>query len=157
MQAVTLRPVTKANYTECVKLKVAETQRTFVATNLKSLADAYIYDNMHPLAIYQAKERGQEKPSTPMVGFTMYEVTDGVGFILRLMIDARFQRQGFGRATMVEVIRRLRLHPGVELIGTSHMPANTEAAQLYASMGFVAWEPPDWAQTDPEVCLQLPL
>ncbi len=155
MDSVTLRPVTKKNYAECLKLRVAEAQRAFVAPNVKSLADAFIYDNMYPLAIYEAEARGAEAPAQPMVGFTMYELTDGVGFIVRLMIDSRFQRRGFGRAAMIEVIRRLRLHPGVERIGTSHVSENVEAARLYASLGFVGWEP-EWASDDPEVFLQLP-
>jgi len=53
-----------------------------------------------------------------MVGFTMYELSAGVGFIRRLMIDQRFQRKGYGRAAMLEVIRRLTLHPEVEMIAT---------------------------------------
>ena len=32
-----------------------------------------------------------------MIGFTMYEVVAGVGFIHRLMIDRSHQRQGSGK------------------------------------------------------------
>jgi len=91
----------------------------------------------------------------PMVGFTMYEVTAGVGFILRLMIDRRYQRQGHGRAAMVEVIRRPRLYPEVELIATSHRRGNEAAAQLYRGLGFVDWDI-EWAkENEEEVFLRL--
>jgi diamine N-acetyltransferase len=41
---------------------------------------------------------------------------------------------------MVEVIRRLKLHPEVERIATSHDRKNEAAARLYESLGFVDWE-----------------
>ncbi|MGH8057144.1 MAG: GNAT family N-acetyltransferase [Candidatus Entotheonellia bacterium] len=59
--------------------------------------------------IYDRAARGYPTPTVPMMGFVMYEVTCGVGFILRLMIDRKYQRQGYGRAALVEVIRRLKL------------------------------------------------
>lgn len=70
----------------------------------------------------------------------MYELTDAVGFILRLMIDEKFQRKGYGRAAMLEVIRRLKLYPEVERIATSHIRENEAAARLYEGLGFVDWE-----------------
>ena len=70
----------------------------------------------------------------------MYELTDAVGFILRLMIGEKFQRKGYGRAAMLEVIRRLKLHPEVERIATSHVRENETAARLYEGLGFVEWE-----------------
>nr|WP_242019937.1 hypothetical protein [Nodosilinea sp. FACHB-131] len=30
------------------------------------------------------------------------------------MIDEKYQGQGYGRATVLEVVRRLKLHPDVE-------------------------------------------
>ena len=44
-------------------------------------------------------------------GFVMYEVKDGAGYIMRLMIDQAFQRHGYGRATIEEVVRSLCLIP----------------------------------------------
>ncbi len=61
----------------------------------------------------------------------MYEVATGVGFILRLMIDRNHQRKGYGRAAMLEVIRRLKLYPDVEMIATSHQKANEAAAHAF--------------------------
>ena len=61
-----------------------------------------------------------------MVGFIMYELKGGVGFILRLMIDRRHQRQGYGRAAVLEVIRRLKLIPEVQMIATSHQRGNID-------------------------------
>lgn len=90
-----------------------------------------------------------------MVGFAMYEITAGVGFVLRLMIARRYQRQGYGRAAMVELIRRLRLHHEVELIATGLRRGNEAAAQLYCGLGFVDWDI-EWAkENEEEVFLRL--
>jgi diamine N-acetyltransferase len=107
MAEVHLRPVTLDNYLECIRLQVEDTQAEFVAPNARSLAEAKVNPTLVPLVIYERAARGYPKPTLGMVGFTMYELTYGVGFILRLMIDRRYQRQGYGRAAMVEVIRRL--------------------------------------------------
>ncbi|NOK62467.1 MAG: GNAT family N-acetyltransferase [Chloroflexi bacterium AL-W] len=57
---------------------------------------------------------------------------------------------------MLEVIRRLRLHPEAELIATSYRRENMVAARLYASLGFVPWDIA-WAIDHPtEVYVRLP-
>jgi ribosomal protein S18 acetylase RimI-like enzyme len=45
-----------------------------------------------------------------MVGFVMYgiDADDDNYWIYRLMIDARHQRKGYGRAAMTELLRRLQ-------------------------------------------------
>ena len=156
MARVHLRRVTMDNFGECIRLAVEESQTGLVASNAKSLAEASVNPTLFPLAIYDAAVVGYEKPRLPMVGFTMYEVTAGDGFILRLMVDRKFQRQGYGRAAMVEVIRRLRLHPEVELIATSYRKGNEAADQLYRGLGFVDWDI-EWAkENEKEAFLRLP-
>ena len=53
------------------------------------------------------------------------------------MIDQKFQGRGYGRATVREVVRRLKLMPEIEFIGTSVAHGNIAAEQLYRSLGFV--------------------
>ena len=151
-----LRPITEDSYQECVALAVAADQSDLVATNMKSLAQAAVNQKLVPLGIYDACHRGNGDPSGAMRGFLMYEVSAGVGFILRLMIDEGFQRRGYGGAAMSACIRRLRLIPAVELIATSHREKNHAAAQLYAGLGFVPWKE-EWMKGGPtgEVYLML--
>ena len=40
---VSLRPIDSSNYRECIELSVAPHQQRFVASNLQSLADAYVW------------------------------------------------------------------------------------------------------------------
>ena len=134
---VTLREITAKNFRACIDLNVSEAQKNFVAANVYSLAQAKAMPQMVPLAVYDGKVLGRSPDADdPMVGFTMYQIEDGVGFIIRLMIDQRFQGKGYGRATMEEVIRRLKLTPEVELIGTSFVKDNAAAAALYYGLGF---------------------
>ncbi len=156
MSEVHLRPVTLANYRECLALQVDDAQAGLVASNAKSLAEAYVNPDLTPLAVYDVAARGYEEPPTPMVGFTMIEVAAGVGVINRLMIDRAHQRRGYGRATMTEVIRRLRLSPEAEIIATSHRRENAAAARLYAGLGFVPWDVAYATADAEEVYLRLP-
>jgi len=145
MKQVTLRPITKENLRDCLNLEVDESQTGLVAGNAKSLAEAYVNSSLYPLGVYDIGARGWETPKSPMVGFTMYELVAGVGFILRLMIDRKYQRQGYGTATMIEVMRRLRLHPEVEMIATSYRKENVAVAGLCRNLGFSDWDI-EWAK-----------
>ena len=156
MTQVSLHKITEGNRANCLDLRVAPSQSGWVAPNSESLEEAAANLNLVPLAIYDAMARGFEKPDVPMVGFTMYELGAGMGFIRRLMIDQRFQRRGYGRAAMLEVIRRLRLHPEVEMIATRHRRENAAAAKLYRSLGFVDWKTRCSERHPSEVYLRYP-
>ena len=158
MAEVHLRAVTIENVQECLSLQVEESQSRFVASNQKSLAEAKVNPTLVPLAIYDHAARGYPTPTVPMVGFVMYELTCGAGFILRIMIDRRHQRQGYGRAALIEVIRRLKLTPEVEMIATSHRCDNTASARLFQSLGFIPWAIEGAEAINPgEVFLKLPV
>ena len=64
--------------------------------------------------------------------------------------------RGYGHAAMVEVIRRLRLYPEVEMIATSHRRENVAAMRLYRTLGFVPWDVAWAGPADAEVFLRLP-
>ncbi len=156
MAKVHLRPITLANINECLALRVEDSQTAFVASTAKSLAEAKVNGNLIPLGVYDEAARGYETPAVPMIGFTMYELADGLGFIMRLLIAAPYQGRGYGKATMIEVIRRLRLYPEVEMIATSYRRGNLVAAQLYKSLGFVEWQIGYATADNPEVYVCLP-
>lgn len=146
MTEVALRKITPENFKECLALKVADSQKGLVASNVKSLAEAYIYSGMFPYAVYDASDPSGN--DSQMVGFTMYEVANGIGFITRIMIDEDHQRKGYGKATVMEVIRRLESIPEVTTIATSHLKHNEQAARLFNGCGFKDWSP-KWASDMP--------
>ncbi len=157
MAAVSLQFITPDNYVECLNMQVETEQTNFVASNAKSLAEAKADPTLEPLAVYDRAALGHLPPHipVPMVGFIMYELKGGVGFILRLMIDRHHQRQGYGRAALLEVIRRLKLIPEVQMIATSHQAGNKAAASLFQSIGFVPWEIAWTKDNETEVYLRL--
>jgi len=127
--SIQLREITMDNFRECIHLNVREDQKYFVAPNVYSLAEAKADGVSNPLAIYNGDT---------MVGFIMYcfDPDEEMGYIDRLMVDARYQGQGYGKTAMLEVIQRLKSLPACKRIKTSFVHANEAADVLYAGLGF---------------------
>jgi diamine N-acetyltransferase len=133
-----IRPVTRQNWKELVGLKVRDDQVHFVASNLYSIAEAQFGEDFegnwdfYPLGIYDG--------DTP-VGFLMYgynfEHPKQQAFIIRLMVDERYQGKGYGRFGMNWMLDRFRGEERVRNVGISYEPENDAARKLYASLGFV--------------------
>jgi len=126
---ISLREINSDNFHQCINLKVAEGQEKFVASNLKSIAEAKIYPTALPLVIYCEDE---------MVGFVMYgfDTDDNKFYLGRLMVDAQHQGKGYGKAATLEVIERMKKIDGCQELYLSFVPENTRAEKLYASVGF---------------------
>lgn len=126
---ISLREVTPQNYETIITMQVREDQKNFVAPNVHSLAEARVFPNRYPLAIY-----ANETP----VGFLMYAYWEErqQHWIFRLIIAAEHQGQGYGRAAMRLLVERMRAIPGCQQIYISYEPENEAAKGLYASLGF---------------------
>ncbi|MBA3824534.1 MAG: GNAT family N-acetyltransferase [Ktedonobacterales bacterium] len=126
-----LRPITRDNWRDCIRLKVRPEQEDFVANNTYSLAQAAYTPGLVPLAAYVGDE---------MVGFTMYDTQpdeQGRYWIHRVMIDPNKQGLGYGRTLMELVIARLRHDiPTLREIALDYHENNAVAAKLYANLGF---------------------
>jgi diamine N-acetyltransferase len=133
-----IRPVTKDNWRELSKLQVREDQRHFVAPNVYSIAEAQFgFDHeghwdFHPFGIYE--------DNVP-VGFLMYGYNfphpKQQAFIIRLMVDEKFQGKGYGRFGMQKMLEFFRADERIKEVGISYEPENEAARKLYASLGFV--------------------
>jgi len=126
---ITLREITPENFSAVINLDVADEQKLFVAPNVKSIAQAKIYPDSIPLAIYNDDE---------LVGFVMYgyDREDEKYYLGRLMIAAEHQGKGYGKAATLEVIRRMSEIEDCDAIYLSFVPENTGAEKLYSSVGF---------------------
>ena len=126
---ISLREITKDNFDECVKLKVAEGQEKFVATNVYSIAQTKVYPTYLPFAIYDADK---------MVGFVMFgfDKEDEKYYLGRLMIDEKYQGKGYGKAATLEVIERMRQIEDCKEFFLSFVPGNNGAEKMYSSLGF---------------------
>lgn len=130
MEEITLRAVTKENYEAVIGLRVADNQLNFVAPNVHSIAESKIYPECIPTAIYAGDT---------LVGFLMYGLDDESQrhYIIRFMIDARYQGRGYGRAALAKIVERMRELPGCSRIYLSYEPENVGAERLYFQYGFV--------------------
>lgn len=139
---VELRKITYENLKECIGLSIREDQQGFVASNVKSLAQAWVaHENgicvPMPFAIYA---------DDTMVGFVVlsYEKAgenspEDMYAVWRFMIDQHHQGKGYGKAAMAKVMEYIRTFPcgDASAVYLSYEPENHVARKLYASFGFV--------------------
>ena len=147
-----LREITDANRDAVVALRVGVGQDLFVASVAKSLEDAATTPEGDPW--YRAIYAGDEP-----VGFVMlsWDVTPAPGiigpwFLWRLLIDEHYQRRGFGRAALEQIVDLVRAHGATELL-TSYQPGEGEPWPFYEKFGFV----PTGQVEDGEFVLRLDL
>lgn len=125
-------------------LKVSEEQQRFVASNLSSVASCYVLsiNGSMPLPFCIYAEDLLVGFVMIVYGITGYEEPDiasGNYCVLRLMIDARYQGRGYGRAAMQKVIEYVKTYPAgpAEYLWISYAPDNVVARNLYQSLGFL--------------------
>ena len=143
-QNVHLEKITWKNYYKITKLKVNKEQKNFVAENEWSLVHAYVAltngMGAFPFGIYLGK-----KPiGFVMVGYNGWEEGEpeyfkNTYFIWRLMIDKKYQGQGYGRQAFQLALDFVKTFPcgPSDLCWLSYEPENIAAKTLYASFGFV--------------------
>lgn len=122
--------ITMDNFEECINLQVDDSQKGFVATNSYSLSEAFADKVSIPRAIYVDAE---------MIGFIMYDfdLDKSTGFISRLMVDRRYQKNGYAREAMQTVIQEFKNIPECKYIQLSYCKDNDNARRLYEQLGFV--------------------
>lgn len=139
---VTLRRLAPADYATVLNLRAAPEQQHLVASVKKSLAEVDADHALTAFAIYDGSQLGLPEPNQSPVGFAVIEVVASVGFVLRLLVGQEHQQRGYGRAAMIELVRRLRMNPDVEVVATSHRADNAAMERLCASLGFEPWHAP---------------
>jgi diamine N-acetyltransferase len=134
VSTIEFRPITKENWRECIRLKVKDEQKGFVAPNDYSLLQAYYEpeNRSHPFGIYDGEK---------MIGFIMTSepddivVKEGV-YIHRFMIAGDYQGKGYGKTALSAFIEKAKKEGRHKSIFLSYEPENKVGAQLYASLGF---------------------
>ena len=149
---VSLRPITESNREALEALEVSPGQERFVSNVADSLLEAAAEPDGR--ALYW----GVYADETP-VGFVM--ISDEVGgpgyipqYLWKLFIDKRYQRQGFGTATLDLIVEYFRSRPGVEIMSTSAGQGDGSPITFYEGYGF---ERTGEIVFDNEVLLQLNL
>jgi diamine N-acetyltransferase len=116
------------NWRECARLAVAPDQRRFVDDNLLALAEAFV-EKMEPYALYAGEE---------MVGLAVLDpkppLEEGGQIALHhFMVDARFQRRGYGRAVLREVVELARERGARRVLLRATRPATRRHASTSRS------------------------
>jgi diamine N-acetyltransferase len=134
---VTLVPISRENHRAMWRLNLKPEQQGFVSPPAWSLARCFVrvfgdkFEHL-PHLIYAGSEP---------IGFSTIacDPTSGDDYwVDDIMIDERYQGQGYGRAAMVETIKLiLGKYPRCRGIQLTCFRANTNAAALYLSLGFV--------------------
>jgi len=145
--SVSLREVDENNFWQCIDLKVADEQINFVAPNVCSIAESKVYSYLVPQTIYKHEE---------LIGFALFgrDPESANYWIVRLMIDEKFQNNGYGKAATLKLIEKMKRLPECDEIYLSFVPANAGAEKLYRSVGF---ERTGETDADGEIIMRLPI
>lgn len=142
-----LEKVNERTFKKIIDMKLPAEQNKFVAPNVVSLAQAWLYyQEARPLAICNDDD---------VVGFVMLDWDENertVG-IWRFMIAPEFQNKGYGKKAMEVVIELVRNEGKFDLIHLDYVPGNTIAHDLYFSLGFRE----NGEVEDDEIIMTLPL
>jgi diamine N-acetyltransferase len=134
---IALIPIDRTNYRALWRLQLKPEQRTFVSPPAWSVTRCYV------------KALGEQYEHRPhlisadgtIVGFSTIVCdphSEDEYWIDDIMIDAPQQGRGYGRAAVVETLRTIvKRYPRCRAVQLVCFRANTNAAALYLSLGFV--------------------
>lgn len=134
---IRLIPIDRSNYRALWRLQLKPEQRTFVSPPAWSVTRCYV------------KALGEQYEHLPhlisadgtIVGFSTIVCdphSEDEYWIDDIMIDAPQQGRGYGRAAVVETLRTIvKRYSGCRAVQLVCFRANTNAAALYLSLGFV--------------------
>ncbi|WNF69081.1 GNAT family N-acetyltransferase [Streptococcus suis] len=130
---IALKPVDESSYQAVLDLTVAESDMGFVAPNVRSLADAWLYrenGDVFPYAIWADEQ---------VVGFALIDIDEDIQqyMLWRLMIGQEFQGRGYGQAALEVVIDQARAHPVCNHLIVAYVKGNQKMAHLLEKKGFV--------------------
>jgi histidinol dehydrogenase len=131
--AFSVRPVDRSNAEAVMKLQVAAGQRAFVSPVERSLAQVAYEPCGRAMAMFDGEQavgmmllydvrKDEEDPANQL-------------YVWRLLVDARFQKRGYGRLAMAWVVDEAR-REGYAEVGLSHVDKPGHAGAFYQKLGF---------------------
>jgi diamine N-acetyltransferase len=135
---VVLKSVDRSNWREMVRLELNPEQQGFVSPPAWSLARCCVrffgdeFEHLPHLIYADQQAIGYATTACNPASEQEYWIDD-------IMIDRRHQRCGYGRAATIQTIRMIAgRYPQCRAIQLTCFRANSVAANLYLSLGFVA-------------------
>ena len=132
-KTINIERITRENIRACAKLEVAEDQKQFVASNLATIAWAYVDPTFTPYAIVH---------EDTVVGVAAVEYIpdndlEDKHWVPRFMIGKQYQGKRIGIQAMQKIIEMISKHDDCERIRLSVVPENDGAIQFYKKVGFL--------------------
>lgn len=131
---IELKLVDESSFQAVLDLKISEADEgaRFVAPNVRSLADAWLYrknEDVFPMAIYWDKQ---------VVGFLLLEIDEDEAeyFIWRIMIGQQYQGRGYGRKALEVLIKEAQMNRDCSHIIADYVVGNEKMKHLLTSLGF---------------------
>lgn len=126
---IELKAVDECTFKSVVDMHLPPEQNRFVAPNVVSLAQAWLYREARPFAIVE-----DGKP----VGFLMldWNEQEREAGIWRFMIAPEHQGRGLGRQAMEAALALIRNSGKFDSVNLDYVPGNDKARALYFSLGF---------------------
>jgi diamine N-acetyltransferase len=143
---IEFRKVDRDNYKAVLAIKMPESQH-FVAPNVFSLAQAYIYQpKARPFAILN---------DGMIVGFIMFDWDEEERSlcIWRLMIAMEHQGKGYGQEAVRLAINMAKEAGTFDRVWLDYAPGNAVAEHVYSKLGFK----PTGEVTDGEIVMEMKL
>lgn len=138
---ITFQKINADNWEDCIELTLTTEQEQFMASNLYSIAEAQFLPNFDSVGIYYQQE---------IIGYLLYgiDADDGNFWIYRLMIDQKYQRQGYGKQAIKQLIHILQQENPLKIpfLYLGYHPDNMTAKQFYQSIGFEEVGIADWGE-----------
>ncbi|MFW9821776.1 MAG: GNAT family N-acetyltransferase [Candidatus Thorarchaeota archaeon] len=134
---ILLRKINRRNLHQILNLKVKPKQRSLVAANAVSIAEAHftrgawfraIYLNQTPIGFVMLNDNSLK--------FNKIKSKQSDIYFWRFMIDGRYQGKGYGRKAMELVIEYAKSRPNVKVMTLHHEPSKGNAGDFYKKFGF---------------------
>ena len=131
---INLKLVDESSFQAVLDLKISDADKRarFVAPNVRSLADAWLYrenGDVFPMAIYWDEQ---------VVGFLLLEIDkdEAEYFIWRIMIGQQYQGKGYGRKALEVLIKEAQMDRCCNHIIADYVVGNEKMKHLLTSLGF---------------------
>ncbi|WMC91430.1 GNAT family N-acetyltransferase [Kineothrix sp. MB12-C1] len=127
---VSLKEINEDNFRAVVGMKLEGEQSKYVASNVYSLAQAWLYpEEAKPYAIYKDEE---------IIGFMMldWDEEERECGIWRFMIANDQQGKGYGRKALEYAVNRIKETGKFDYVSLDYAPGNNVGKHLYESVGF---------------------
>lgn len=126
--------INEDNYEKVLQLKITEEQdkSKFIAPNVRSIADAYLYREAGDVFPY-AVENGEA-----VVGFILLDedAEKKELMIWRMMVDKDYQGKGYGRAIVEKVMEMFESDDRFDVLIADYVKGNEVMGTLLRSLGF---------------------